>query len=333
MDDPLGLLPAEAQEDLSEEAFPRWLEPMLATLVDEPFSDEGWIYERKLDGERCLAFVSDDDLRLKSRNQNRLNDAYPELAEAMARTATTPMVVDGEVVAFEGGTTSFERLQGRMQIADPEEARQSRVKVYYYLFDILHLDGASTRDLPLRTRKSLLRRVLDFEDPLRFATHRNREGEEYYRKACASGWEGVIAKDAGAPYFASRSRRWLKFKCVSRQEFVVGGFTDPEGERTHFGALLVGYFDGDELVYAGKVGTGYDEESLEMLADRMGELRQDEPPFGRGDPPEEANWVDPELVVEVGFTEWTRHGKLRHPRYLGLRRDKKAREVTREEPS
>lgn len=330
---PFEILTDEEADLVEDEAFPDWLAPMLATLVDEPFSDPDWIYERKLDGERCLAYVGDSDPRLMSRNRKDITPTYPELAEALAASLSASCVLDGEVVAFEGRHTSFQTLQSRMQIKDPDEARESGIAVYFYLFDVLHLEGSNVRKLPLRRRKEILRRSVSFEDPLRFTAHRNERGEEYYAEACASGWEGLIAKDATAEYRGTRSRDWLKFKCVGQQEFVVGGFTDPAASRTGFGALLIGYHDQGHLVYAGKVGTGYDEETLDRLGSELRDLKVSDTPFDRGDPPGGANWVRPELVVEVGFTEWTEGGRLRHPRYLGLRRDKPARDVVKEVPS
>lgn len=334
MSSPLDLLDAEDRQDLEETAVPDWIDPMLATLVDEPFSDPDWIFERKLDGERCLAFRDGDDIRLLSRNQKDLRSTYPELIDPLRSASTDRFVVDGEVVAFDGGVTSFERLQQRMQIKDQDEARASGVSISYYLFDVLHIDGRDVMQLSLRDRKRLLRKMFDFDEPLRFTTHRNENGEEYYEEACAKGWEGLIAKDATAPYVGSRSRTWLKFKCVNRQEFVIGGFTEPEGERVRFGAILIGYHDGDDFVFAGKVGTGFDDETLQRLGDRMQDLERDEPPFDRGDPPSTGvHWIRPDLVAQIGFTEWTAGGKLRHPRFLGLRRDKDPSDVVREVPS
>jgi bifunctional non-homologous end joining protein LigD len=221
-----------------------------------------------------------------------------------------------------------------MQIEDPDEARASGVAVHYYLFDVLHLDGSDTTGLPLRDRKRLLRELFDFEDPIRFTTHRNEDGESFYQDACRRGWEGLIAKDSTAAYVHARSRKWLKFKCVHRQELVVGGFTDPRGGRTDFGAILVGYHDGGRFVFAGKVGTGFDDETLDRLGGRMRGMERSASPFDAGDPPTNGvHWVEPELVAEIGFTEWTDHGKLRHPRFLGLRRDKDASEVVREVPA
>lgn len=239
--------------------------------------------------------------------------------------------MDGEIVAFDGKVTSFARLQPRMQTKDPEQAHRSNVAVYCYLFDVLHVDGHDTTRLPLRTRKRVLERTLDFADPLRYASHRNEDGEAFHREACEKGWEGVIAKKADSTYAHSRSTNWLKFKCVATQELVIGGFTEPEGSRKGFGALLVGYYDDGDLVYAGKVGTGYDEETLRRLRERFANLERKTSPFA-GDVREKgAHWVTPNLVGEFGFTEWTQDGKLRHPRFKGLRRDKDPRDVVKEE--
>ncbi|BBZ13911.1 ATP-dependent DNA ligase [Mycobacterium branderi] len=316
---------------LPDEPVPDWRAPMLATLTDRRFSDPHWIFERKFDGERCLAFRDGDQLRLLSRNRQPLNGTYPELADALAAQRTAQFVVDGEVVAFRGRRTSFARLQGRLGITNPKQARATGIPVFYYIFDLLHVDGHRTTELPLTLRKRLLRKAFQFADPLRFTTHRVRNGEEAYRAACARGDEGVIAKLADAPYTGGRSTNWLKFKCVRDQEFVVGGYTAPKGSRLELGALLVGYYKGRDFVYAGKVGTGFDDATLRSLHRRLSTVEQDASPFTRGVPRDrETRWVRPELVVEVGFSEWTRDGKLRHPRYIGLRTDKEAREVVRE---
>jgi bifunctional non-homologous end joining protein LigD len=227
-------------------------------------------------------------------------------------------------VAFEGAQTSFAKLSRRG--IEP-------VPVFFYIFDVTWLEGCDVRDLPLRTRKRLLRDQLKFDDKaLRFSTHRNRDGEKLFAEACRKGWEGLIAKRADSRYTPKRSRDWLKLKCEQGQELVVGGYTAPKGSRTDFGALLLGYYDDGALRYAGKVGTGFDEATLASLGERLRALRLDAPPFAH---PEEirertAVWVRPELVAEVGFSEWTSAGRLRHPRFLGLRDDKPAREVVRE---
>lgn len=313
---------------------PEWIQPMLATLTDRPFSDAGWIYERKLDGVRCLAFRDGDRVRLLSRNRKSQNATYPELVEAIAAQKARDFVVDGEIVAFQGSVTSFSRLQQRMKIAEAGKARRSGVAVTYYLFDILHLDGRDTTRLPLRDRKALLERTVEFRGPLRFSAHRSREGEAFLAEACKKGWEGLIAKRADSPYVQRRSRDWLKLKCVARQEMVVGGWTDPQGGRVGLGALLVGVYDDGELRYAGKVGTGYDDETLKDLRRRLSAIGRKTSPFAEpeGVPRKGVHWVSPKLVAEVGFTEWTADGKLRHPRFQGLRRDKDPKDIVRERP-
>ncbi|MGP3947969.1 non-homologous end-joining DNA ligase [Streptomyces sp. 7N604] len=335
MTGPLDDLPAEERRLLrgAPRPDPREVRPMLATLTSDYFSDPGWLFERKLDGQRCLAVRDPEGAALSSRSGLPLSGTYPEVAEALARQRNTGFVVDGEVVAFEGSRTSFARLQQRMGIENPRAARATGVAVRYYVFDLLWLDGYDLTRLPLRTRKALLRRSLTFSSPLRFTAHRNAEGEAYLRQACGWGWEGLIAKRADSTYAARRSRDWLKFKCAQRQEMVIGGFTEPAGSRTGFGALLVGYYEGDRLRYAGKVGTGYDRRTLTTLRERLDELACDRQPFAGGRIRERgAHWVRPELVAEIAFTEWTGDGKLRHPRFEGLRDDKPAREVVRERP-
>jgi bifunctional non-homologous end joining protein LigD len=298
---------------------------MKAVLTDKRFSDPAWIFERKLDGIRCIAIKSGGRVRLLSRNELSLNGRYPEVAEALERDPTDEVVVDGEVVAFEGSQTSFARLARR---------GRERVAVFLYVFDLMHLAGFDTRRLPLRARKRLLRRALAFHRPLRLTPYRNRDGEALFEEACRKGWEGLIAKRADSPYQSGRSHDWLKIKCSAEQELVVGGYTAPKGSREELGALLVGYFEGGRLRYAGKVGTGFDRETLHDLARRLRPLRRERSPFADDDVPARATtWVEPELVVQVGFTEWTGHGRLRHPRYLGIREDKDAREVVRERPS
>lgn len=334
MSDLFDSLPEEARAKLKKTPQPDWINPMLARLTDDYFSDENWIFERKLDGERCIAYRQGDEVRLMSRNQKRINAQYPEVVEALRAQANTDFIIDGEVVAFDGDVTSFSRLQARMHIGSAEEARRTDVAIYYYAFDLMYVNGRDTQNVPLRHRKALLKRALQYDDPLRYEIHRNTEGEAFLKEACQKGWEGLIAKQAQAAYVHSRSNKWLKFKCVNQQEFVIGGYTEPHGERIGFGALLIGYYHGDDLRYAGKVGTGYDDDTLQRLHDRLQDLTRKSPPFaGSGDlPDKEVHWVTPKLVAEVGFTEWTQHDKLRHPRYLGLRRDKDPRDVVREEP-
>ncbi|PYJ25824.1 MAG: ATP-dependent DNA ligase [Verrucomicrobia bacterium] len=304
---------------------------MRATLTDERFSDPDWIFERKLDGERVLVFRQGKRVRLLSRNKKLLNNTYPELVDAYRKQPNGNFIVDGEVVAFQGRISSFSRLQGRMKITDPEEARKSRIAIYHYLFDLLFLDGHDTTRLPLRDRKKLLRKVIKFTGPLRFSAHCSEKGEKFYKEACKAGLEGLIAKNVDGEYVHSRSRDWLKFKCVNEQEVVIGGYTDPKGSRVGFGALLVGYYKGKRLKYAGMVGTGYDDKLLRDLEKKLRKIEKGDPPFSKDSlPKKNVHWVKPKLVGQVGFTEWTGAGKLRHPRFKGLRRDKKPKDVIRE---
>lgn len=335
MTGPLAGLADDARARLVAAPAPARPEAMLATLTDARFSDPDWVFERKLDGERCLAWVTGGTVRLRSRNDLCLDDTYPELIDALAQRTAVDLVVDGEVVAFERGRTSFARLQTRLGVRSAAEAleRARRVAVHFYLFDLLWCDGYDVRALDLRSRKAVLRRAVEFRDPLRFSAHRNCSGEAHYAYACRHGWEGLIAKRASSAYVGRRSRDWLKMKCVAEQELVIGGFTEPRGTRFGFGALLVGYDEDGELRYAGKVGTGYESVTLVSLRRALDELEQDAPPFSDQVRERGAHWVRPKLVAQVGFTEWTSDGKLRHPRFLGLWRDKAAADVVRERPS
>ena len=300
---------------------------MKAVLTDEPFDDPNWIFERKLDGIRCMAQRDGGGpVRLVSRTDKDMTGQFPEVAEALQAQPVDDFVVDGELVAFQDGITSFSRLQRR--------ARE-RVAVFLYVFDLLRLEGRDVRDLPLRERKALLRDSLEFGGRVRYSRHRNEHGTKLFREACSQGLEGLVAKRADSPYRSGgRSRDWLKLKCHFEQELVIGGFTSPHGSRTDFGALLVGYNEDKRLRYAGKVGTGFDHATLEELGRRLRELERDDPPFADVHPiPRGTHWVEPELVAQIGFSEWTREGRLRHPRYLGLRDDKPAGEVVRERPA
>lgn len=332
MDPVFDILDEQVRDKLAARAQPGWTAPMLATLTHDHFSSEEWIYERKLDGVRCLAFRKGGTVRLLSRNKKEQNPRYPELEAAVSRQSRDDFIVDGEIVAFDGDVTSFSKLQGRMQIERADKAQETGIAVYYYLFDILHLAGHDTTKLPLRERKRLLKNALVFRDPLRFTRHRNTCGEAFLEEACRKGWEGLIAKKADSGYVHDRSRNWLKFKCVKRQEFVIGGYTEPQGQRTGFGALLIGYYDNGRLAYAGKVGTGYDEDTLHSLHEKLSSQRRKTAPFDHPEriPKKGVHWVTPELVAEVAFTEWTEDHRLRHPRYVGLRGDKAPTDVTRE---
>jgi DNA ligase D-like protein (predicted ligase) len=303
-------------------APPTGADAMKAVLTPDRFSDPNWIFERKLDGVRCIAVRDGGDVKLLSRNDLSLNGRYPEVASALESQRAQRFAIDGEVVAFEGDETSFAKLARRG--LEP-------VEVFYYVFDILWLDGEDVTGRPLGERKELLRETIDFEDPLRFTEHRDEDGEAFYEEACKAGWEGLIAKRADSLYVArGRSKDWLKFKCGRGQELVIGGYTEPKGSRIEFGALLLGVYEGDALRYAGKVGTGFNEATLKAIGKQLRARRRDTSPFADRVREPHSTWVEPELVAQVGFQEWTRDGRLRHPRFLGLRDDKAAREVVRE---
>jgi len=282
--------------------FPDWVEPMAATLTKERFTGPEWIFERKLDGIRVLAFRDGAEVRLLSRN--RLPQEMPQIARAVAGLPVRDVVLDGEVT-WGGG------------------------KVAYHVFDIMWLDGRDVMSLPLEARRGLLA-DLPLLAPLQRVE--SLEDSKPWDRACAEGWEGVIAKRRGSVYEHRRSPHWLKMKCELGQELVVGGFTDPQGGRVGLGALLVGYFEDDEFVFAGKVGTGFDTKLLLDLRARLDGLEMPKTPFTKavGLPRLRAHWVRPEIVVQVAFIEWTVHGKLRHSRLLGLRTDKDARDVVKE---
>lgn len=307
---------------------------MLATLTDQMPSQGKWIYEPKLDGVRALIYANGGSVRIYSRNRKPLNDAYPELVEALAPAVRGDAVLDGEIVAFDvrRKITSFARLQQRMQLRDPVRARRTQVPIYLYLFDCLFYEGVDLTALPLLDRKAVLRDVVWYDDPIRFTPYKASGSVAMLREACAKGAEGIIAKRADSRYVSARSTDWLKLKCVRQQEFVIGGYTAPQGSRERLGALLVGYYDDKALRYAGKVGTGYDRYTLEQLHRRLLPLHRPTSPFVEGPSPAgDIQWVTPKLVAQVGFSEWTEAGLLRHPRFLGLREDKAAREVRRED--
>jgi DNA ligase D-like protein (predicted ligase) len=312
---------------------PTWIPPMLATLADDPPASGGWLYEPKLDGVRVLIFVSGGRVRLFSRNRKPLDAAYPELVEALSVAVRGDAVLDGEVVAIDParGLSSFALLQQRMQLRDAVRAARSGVSVLLYLFDVLYYEGIDLTGLPLVDRKAVLRDVVWYDDPIRFTPFRTTGSARMYRDACSRGAEGIIAKRAESRYVGTRSPEWLKIKCVLQQEFVIGGYTEPQGSRERLGALLVGYYEGKSLRYAGKVGTGYDRATLEMLHRKLTPLHRRTSPFAPGPIPGGAvEWVTPKLVAQIGFGEWTEAGLLRHPRFLGLREDKAAKEVRRE---
>jgi ATP-dependent DNA ligase len=294
---------------------PEWLEPMAATLTQDRFTGPEWLFERKFDGIRLLAYKQGNDVRLYSRN--RLPQHLPAVADAIRGLPAHDLVLDGEL--------TWDGHSG------------------YHVFDILWINGCAVTALPIEERRALLN-ALPFEPPMQRVDL--VDDPKPWDRARREGWEGVIAKRRGSPYEHRRSKLWLKMKVEASQEFVVGGFTDPQGTRVGFGALLVGYYaprpasgrpehtskdDLDDFAFAGRIGTGFDTRLLLDLRTRLDELTVEKPPFTAGKGlPRHGHWVRPEIVVQIGFIEWTRHGKLRHPRLLGVRTDKNPRDVVRE---
>jgi DNA ligase D-like protein (predicted ligase) len=294
---------------------------MKAVLSEDRPGGDGWVFERKLDGIRCVAIKRAGKTRLLSRNNLPLDGRFPEIAAALDRAAVDDVLLDGEAVAFVGEHDSFAGL-----------ARQGMepTAVFYYVFDLVRVGDEAIGEQPLHERRARLERLMKWRDPLRLTEQMTGDGAQLLARACEDGWEGLIAKRVDSPYVSARSRDWLKLKCTREQEFVIGGWTAPRGSRTDLGALLVGHFEDGDLRYAGKVGTGFDRATLRDLAGRLAPLGREQPPFEDEGVPRHANWVEPVLVAQIGFSEWTRDGRLRHPRFIGLREDKDAREVVRE---
>jgi DNA ligase D-like protein (predicted ligase) len=286
-------------------AFPDWLVPMAATLTQERFTGPEWIFERKFDGVRLLAYRQGQTVRLYSRN--RLLQTIPVIADAIADLPVREIILDGEVTWGRGSGVAYD------------------------VFDIMWLDGQDVTPRTLDARREILA-GLPLGAPLRRVE--TLDEARPWERACREGWEGVIAKRRDSRYEQRRSPHWLKMKCEAAQELVIGGFTDPQGSRVGLGALLVGYFDGGDFVFAGKIGTGFDAKLLRELRMQLAALEIPASPFTRskGLPRLRAHWVRPEIVVQAAFIEWTVHGKLRHPRFLGIRTDKSARDVVRETP-
>ena len=304
---------------------------MLATLTDRRDFGDGWLLERKFDGERCVARKESGVVRLESRAGKDLSGTYPEVRSAVAAQRSRDLMLDGEVVAYDGDQTSFTRLQQRLGVARPSPEQVAKYPVVYCVFDLLELDGEDLSDRPLVERRALLARTIRSSSALQHSEAWRGDSQGRFAAACQSGWEGLIAKRADAPYVAGRSKDWLKLKCVWEQEFVIGGYTDPGGSRTDFGALLVGYYERGSLRYAGKVGTGYTQAMLQDLGIRLRKLQIAEPAFVDVRPiPRGAHWTRPDLVAQIGFAEWTSDARLRQPRFLGLRDDKSPAEVVRE---
>jgi len=326
-----GVDPADV-EGARKRPAPKAIRPQLATLTADPPTGEEWLHELKFDGYRVIVRIDGADAKLITRNGKEWTDRFPDVAAAVTRIRCRTAILDGEVVVLdERGITSFQALQNSL-------AGNRAGEPLLYVFDLLYLDGWDLTGAPLEARKDVLARLL--RDPparIRYSDHVRGQGRSFFEQACTLGVEGIIAKRADRPYRPGRGREWLKIKCSARQEFVVVGYTDPSGSRVGLGALLLGVHDGEgALRYAGKVGTGFDTRTLEMLTERLSALEQPTSPLT--DPPRGAaargvHWVRPELVAEVEFTEWTDDGRIRHPSFQGLRQDKSPVDVVRESPA
>jgi len=318
----------------------RFIEPMKAKLVEKPPATSDWIYELKFDGIRLIGVKRDEKVSLLSRNQNDLSGRFPEIVEAIENLSPRECVIDGEVVAVDDkGRSSFQLLQ-----AHEMEGRKS--PIYFYAFDLLQLDGKSLIELPLEARKNVLEKLCaEAGDPIRYSGAIGSDAKRLLEEVQRRGLEGLIGKQRNSVYEPGRrSGAWIKLKCVNEQEFVIGGYTPPQGARKHFGAILVGYYENNKLVFAGKVGTGFTVKSLSMLHKKFQKEARDDCPFvdlpSRQDGQwvlgitpsmmKKMHWVNPKFVAQIKFAEWTRDGKLRAPVFLALREDKKPTDVVRE---
>ena len=313
--------------------MPRDYVPQLATLVKTPPQGDGWWHEIKFDGYRIGCRVRGDAVTLISRNGKDWTANFPEIVAAIRKLRLTDTLLDGEIAAvLADGRTSFQALQNVLHRSD------GKATVIYFVFDVLRHEGDNLERLPLTLRHARLQQILrrHARGRLRISEHMEGRGDDILQHACAAGLEGIISKRADRHYYRGRNSDWVKTKCLSRQELVIGGFTDPEGTRAGLGALLLGYYDAGRLVFAGKVGTGFSQKAATDLRRRLDRLVQPDSPYDVQPPrpiARRAYWVRPELVCEVSFTEWTSDGMARHPVFQGLREDKRARDVRREKPA
>lgn len=327
-------------------APPQFIWPMNALLTDQVPGHGNWLYEIKWDGYRAVAVKNGHSVELYSRRANMVTGDFPEIAEAVARVPCKSFVLDGEIVALnEQGHASFQLLQNFRK----HSANEQHHVIYYYVFDVLNSEGRDLTPVPLTTRKELLARLLKgVPDPIRFSTSLNGDPHQLLQVATEKGIEGLIGKRADSPYESGRrSGAWIKLKVTQEQEFVIGGYTQPKGSRPYFGSLLVGYYEGNKLMYVSHVGTGFNTRTLAELYKLFQKFRTEKVPFanvpsrragrfGGGLTAAEmrrCTWLRPEFVAQVQFTEWTDEGGLRHPVFLGLRDDKRARDVVREQPA
>jgi bifunctional non-homologous end joining protein LigD len=320
--EPTPLQPGEL-EGARKAAMPASLSPMLATLIDKPFSDPGWLFEIKWDGARTLAWVEDGEVRLRSRAGNEVTHQYPELASLPQHLSVKQAILDGEIVVLdENGRSEFERMQQRMNVQRPSPDLLSRYPVTYFLFDLVYCDGYDLREVPVLARKNFLRRILDPSREFRFSDHQLEKGKELFELARQQDLEGVVGKRVDSFYASARSPNWVKLKATKTVDAVVGGWTAPRGSRTHFGSLLLGLYQGKALRFVGHAGTGMDEKMRDLLMKKLRELEIDKCPFDKiPETNEEAFWAKPELVARVRYIGWTQEPRLRAPVFLALRNE------------
>jgi bifunctional non-homologous end joining protein LigD len=312
--------------------LPDFIPPQLATLVPAPPSGDAWLHELKFDGYRMVCHLDRGKARFWSRNQKDWTEKFPNLSKALKAFPANTAILDGEVVVVDkSGRTSFQKLQQSM--------KGGAATFIFQIFDLVYLDGYNLTRVPLQERKTLLEDLLagaDAKGPLRYSDHVVGNGDRFFKQACEYGIEGIVSKLADSVYESTRSRSWLKVKCIKRQEFAIVGYTPSKKDFPGFGSLILGVYEKGKLVYSGRVGTGFSIKQRLELQKKLDRISQPAMPFAtkpkdpglRG-----AHWAKPELVAEVEFTEWTEEGSIRHPSFKGLREDKKATEIVREEPA
>jgi bifunctional non-homologous end joining protein LigD len=313
-------------------ALPDFISPQLATLVREAPSGDDWLHELKFDGYRMLCRLQRGKARFWSRNQKDWTEKFPNLSKALKALPATAAILDGEVVVVDkAGRSSFQKLQQSM--------KAGAATFVFQIFDLVYLDGYNLTRTPLRERKALLEELLASvkpRGPLRYSDHVVGNGAQFFKQACEYGIEGIVSKLADSVYESTRSRSWQKVKCNKRQEFVIAGYTPSKKDFPGFGSLILGVYDRGKLVYSGRVGTGFSIKQRLELQKKLDRISQPAMPFATKpkDPGlRDAHWAKPELVGEVEFTEWTEEGSIRHPSFQGLREDKKAKDVVREQPA
>ena len=305
--------------------MPAVIKPMLATLVDEPFSDPEWIFETKWDGFRSVCFIKNGQARFVSRNQIEMTPQYPELSDLPKQIDAKEAILDGEIVALDkDGMPRFQLLQNKLRIRNGSYAHASKAQIVYFVFDLLYVDGFDLMNCSVVERKAKLAEILRPANFIKVSEHIEADGEEFFRHIEKFHLEGMIAKRAASKYVQKRTTDWLKVKTVMRSEVVIGGYTQPRGARSYFGSLVVGLYRGQDLIYVAHSGGGFNEKTLAKLYKLMQPLKTSECPFKvKPKTNEPVQWVNPKLVAELKFSEWTADGKMRQPIFLGLREDKK----------